>query len=944
MNDRMTHLHVHTDASMRDGLGTVPRLISHAKSLGFKQIAMTDHGTLANAVTFSIEATRAGLKPLLGLEGYVEFDGTIGHITLLADGSVGWNSLLKLNNLAHAGSYRNPAFTIDQLTANSTGLVCLTGCIASPFHQLSYNDAYSLGLRLKKSFGHRLFAELMFVSEGLNWERPMRLASRLGIKGVITNDVHFPERSDRTVHPILTQMKSGFEYDSRQLYLKTYDQMLYAATRADFSAVEAKEMLLRTGKIADKLGFVDLHSEPKLPTIDRTVGALTRLIYERERASVITASTVYFDRLDHELRTIRDMGFTDYFLILDDILTNAKAAGVKVGPGRGSGAGSLVLYLLGITDVDPIKYGLQFERFLNPERRGMPDVDVDIDSERRDFVLDYASEKYGAVPIATYSRYSHKSLTRDLCKMFKVKKGMTDLAAENGPNSDEFAEVVREAGPKFLNAYESFLGQMRHKGKHAGGVIITDTPVPIERIGDTLGAAWTEGKSNELSYAGIVKFDLLGLSALSALRRLEEEMDEVAPQPVDFAPAFQIFRDGDLAGVFQFAGSEGIRKLTMELAPTTFEELIAINALYRPGAIDAGSTAKYPEWKKKPREVALYIADILEETYGAIVYQEQVMAIFQRTVDGTLAEADLARRVITKSKPDDPTWVEKFDQLKADFVSGAMFSHGMTSTGAFALWKELATHSNYSFNKAHSTAYAMISWQCAWWKLNYPAQFYAAMLNVDPQQEQTYIIEAVKAEIKVSHPHVNESSNEWEAKGMEIFMPLSAIKFLGKAGVDSLIREREATEGGTFATVEHFMEIVPKRAVNARARKGLMMLGGFRGLMDGMGDIDKLAERLEVKDFKPVGSRSERQLTYLGFIVPDKKLLTMFGHYELKGWAVGIINSKDKRVSKWGPYTVYRLSPNGVFWTRDADDLRKGQAVAANVSSKNGKAKTIKIL
>jgi DNA polymerase-3 subunit alpha len=938
-----THLHVHTDASLRDGLGEVNRLMTHAKSLGFSHLAMTDHGTLANAVTFGIEAKLAGIKPVYGLEGYVEFDGVIGHITLLADGPKGWSSLLALNNLAHESTYRQPAFQIDDLVKHQAGLICMTGCIASPFHQLPYGDAYRLGNKLRGVFGGRLFAELMFVGDSIAWERPLRLASALGLSPVITNDVHFPFKEDGDIHPVLTRMKSGFDYDSTQLYLKAPQEILDAALVYELNEDDVKEMMLRTTRIAERLGAINLASEPRLPSVESTFEDFTEEAANTARGKLLLVLPEYYDRFRYEMGIIQSMGYVDYFIILKDIIDEARRQSVRVGPGRGSGAGSLVLYLMGITDVDPIAHNLQFERFLNPERKGMPDVDVDIESERRDLVLEYAADKYGAVPIATYSRYSHKSLVRDLGKMFRVDKDLIDKAADGGQNSDAFKEIVDDY-PKLEACYDAFMNQIRHKGKHAGGVIITDTPVPIERMGGTLGAAWSEGRKNELSYAGIVKFDLLGLSALSALRRLEEEFGYTADQPSDGAEEFSVFQEGDLAGVFQFAGSDGIRQLTIRLQPETLEDLIAINALYRPGAIDAGSTELYPDWKEKPRKVPAYIEDILEPTYGAIVYQEQFMEIFARTVNGSLAEADLARRIITKSKPGDRVWLAKKDKLEREFLTGAI-GHGLSHREAAQLWRELETHSRYSFNRSHSAAYAMIAWQCAWWKYHHPAHFYAAFLNTDKQEEQTYIIEALKKGIRIGPPHVNRSGRDWVATGKKLLsMPLSSVKFMGSSGVDALLAEREAN--GKFNSTEEFMKRVPKRFVRARAREGLWQLGGFSTL-DKPDEPDEIAELLGLKETPQKVSRQKTQLKYLGFIVPTRKMLEEYEKLEAVGWTCGIINSMDSRSSKHGPYKVYRLSPNGVFWTRDKHamtDLDKGMSVGALISEKNGRLKKLQIL
>lgn len=944
-----THLHVHTDASLRDGLGSVPRLIGQAKALGFGQIAMTDHGTLANAISFTTECQYNGIKPIMGLEGYIHYDDQVGHITLLADGNEGWQSLIRLNNLAHENSrFRSPAFSIDQLMENQSGLVCLTGCIASPFHQYSNSDAMRLGVKLKSVFGSRLFAEVMFVADLDTWSRPFMLADKLGLKLVLTNDVHFPMKTDAEIHAILTKMKAGFAYNSGELWLKTPEELIERAKAHDVDELLAVSMMRRAFNIGSKIQPVNLQREPVLPFIGDSNEKLRKRVF----AVAKTLPADYQFRAEYELSVIEKMDYSTYFLILDDIIHHARENGVRVGPGRGSGAGSLILNILGITQVDPIKYGLQFERFLNPERRGMPDVDVDFDSERRDIVLEYAKEFYNAHQISTYARYSHKTLVHDLSKMFSVPRDLEKQAAEEGETSDALRKIFEDF-PKFQQCYEAFMGAIRHKGKHAGGVIITDVSVPLERMGDTVAASWTEGSHNELSYAGIVKFDLLGLSALSVLRRLETNNGFSAPPPEDGSPVFSLFVTGELSGIFQFAGSEGIRKLTMELAPTKFEDLIAINALYRPGALDAGAVEKYPSWKISPRKMPAYIADVLDPTYGAIVYQEQVMEIFRRTIGGSLGEADLARRIIVKSKPEDKVWVEKFEKIKADFIAGAI-RQGLSEKGAAKLWGELATHSRYSFNKSHSTAYAMIAWELAWWKFYHPAEFYTEMLNVDGANAQTYIFDAVKQGIKVSVPSAIYSGDEYVSEDGTIYLPLSVIKFMGKNGALEIIRAREEKE---FTSLHDFMARVAKKLCRARGREGLLALNSFYGLPveDGgepIGAIEeepiastiKISKKLGLKGFAPSGNWAQDQLQYLGFIIPDSTLLKIFEDYEKFDMTCGIITGKKMKESRYGAYAVYTMSPGGVFWSRDKKDLPTGTIVAVNISEKNGKGQEIQII
>lgn len=926
MTETACHLHVHTDASIRDGLGVVPRLVKRAKEMGFPHLAMTDHGTLANAVSFTIEAQEVGIKPILGLEGYIAFDGKIGHITLLADGNSGWSNLVKLNNLAHQSTYKQPAFTIDQLVAHADGLVCLTGCMASPIHQLNPGDALNLVAKLKGHFGSRLFAEMMFNSGADSFSRPMWIAEKLGLSLVISNDVHFPESSDGEVHRDLTLMKAGFDYDSSELYLKSGEQVIAAAVDAGVDLEVATDAWNRTGKIAELLGEVKLQKEPTLPHVSNA--QIIDMLEEIQNSSRMVSAPEYESRVQYELDVIGKMGYLSYFYILNDIVSYARSIGVPVGPGRGSGAGSLVLYLMGITDIDPIKHGLQFERFLNPERRGMPDVDVDFGTFSREQALDYAARKWGAIPIATYSRWSHKSLTRDLGRHFRIDKKIVDEAADQGPNSDAFAQMIEDE-PKVEACYEAFNGQIRHKGKHAGGVIITDVEVPVERVSDTLAASWTEGSHNELSYAGVVKFDLLGLAALSAIKLMEEYTGEKAPEPEDDSEVFEIFKRGDLSGIFQFAGSDGIRTLTMRLEPNTFEDLVAINALYRPGAMDAGSTELYPDWKKSPRKVPAYIEDILEDTYGAIVFQEQFMAIYARTVDGGLGEADTARRIITKSKPGDPRWVRKAKEIEENFLAGAE-RHGLSKKEAKQLWSELATHSRYSFNKSHSAAYSVVSWRMAWFKYYHPVAFYTAMMNVDPTQAQTYIMDAVRAGIDFSPPHVNFSSTNYEFDKRTIFMPFTSIKFMGLSAAEALVAERD--ENGPFDSLENFMNRVPKSVVRVRAREGLLMTGGFHDLFLPKENWKTLAIKKEPEAM----TDRERQLKHFGVVLPSPSLLGNIDKYEKMGWTCGVVDKVEARDKGRGPYWVHWLSPSGVFWTNKFE-LTKGDVVAVKIDDKSGR-------
>lgn len=933
MENKFTHLHAHTDASMKDGLGPVANTIKYLASQGFKHHAMTDHGTLANSVAFNLECFNNGIKPILGIEGYIAYDDKeTGHITLLADGQRGFENIVQLNNLGHKSEFKQPAFTVDQLMKHSDDVILLTGCVSSPLNKLPYSDAKRLGAKLKTAFGSRMFAEVMFVSDLDTHTQALKLSRDLGLKTVITNDAHFAKQIDAPVHTVLTSIKAGYDYNSANLYMKTRNQMLEAA-RKFVSVDNANEWLDRAYNIGERINSVNLKKEQSLPVLE----AAHREISKEVLAKASTYSKDYVDRAKYELGIIDKMGYSAYFSILHDVVSFAKRNDVRVGPGRGSGAGSLVLFLLGITTIDPMVYDLPFERFLNPERKGMPDVDTDFDTDGRSRVLEYARKKWGAIPIATFSRYAHKQLVHDLSKHFKVPRDVDEVASEKGPESKEFAELCSE-NHEFAQAYETIIGQMRHKGKHAGGAIITENVVPIERTtGDELVAAWTEGQHNELSYAGIVKYDFLGLSALSVLKRLEKKFGIHAEPPSDGSEVFSIFQDGNLNGIFQFSGSEGIRQLTIKLHPTKFDDLFAINALYRPGALDVGATEMFPEWKKTPRAVHPLIKDILAPTYGAIVYQEQVMAIFAKMTGGTLGAADDARRVIVKSKETDPEWVKKFAALKVEFSHGCI-KNGMHPKEADELWNEIAAHSRYSFNKAHSVAYAMVAWEMAWWKYHYPADFYAEYLNVDSNDIQGMIVAAIREGVEISLPDVNTSGVEYVAKKNKLYMPLSSIKFLSTTAAEAIV---EARKKGPFKNGDDFMKRVPKKLVRAQARKGLYMTEAF-------GKVPVSPKQLDIDSELLPTSKKElefAQRQFLGVVIPSKEILEKIDKYTAMGKVAGMVASIDNKSSGYGPYKVFKLVPNGIFWARGlvtANELKVGDLVVAETRKDSGKALRIK--
>lgn len=939
--ERLIHLHLHTEAS-RDGLGTIERLVAAAAQKGIDTLAVTDHGSLAAAITFTKTCHEYGIRPLIGYEAYVTLPGDQEryHLTLLADGNTGFNTLVHLNNLGQGGDdAKRPSFPLFALKEHHDGLVVLTGCPASPFQALPWGDAKDLAMQVKGWLGANFMAEVMLVAQANPpWERAAKLAKDLHLAPVLTNDAHFPYAEDAPVHKILSKFRMGFEYESANLFLASADELRQRALAIAPNYRGLIEAGIKNANaLGDRLATVQFDATPKLPHIPNadselwsmTLGKLVDLQHEFPGAFGVD----YEKRLSEELAIIKDMGFSSYFLILADIVRYARSVDCRVGPGRGSGAGSLAVFLLGITEIDPIQYGLSFDRFLNRKRKEMPDIDTDFEAERRDLVIEYAKTRWGAIPVATYSRWTYKSLIHDLCRLWRIPRDVDDAAADAGPDSAEFDRLMTRA-PGMREAFEAMSDQIRHIGQHAAGVVIVDAtmPVPLERTASgSLVAGWVEGEHRELTVAGIVKFDLLGLTALSVLRRLEEKYDKRAPEPVDNAPEFELFRRGDLLGIFQFAGSQGILEFTKKVAPVNFNDLVAINALYRPGALDSGAAQHYPEWKHKPRKFGYPLVDeILAETFGVICFQEQFMEIFaalQGAPKGDLSDADLARKVLSKARPGQLEWEEKYAKLHAEFQDGCA-ANGIDDKTTHALWEEINAHTRYSFNKSHSVAYSHVAWEMAWWKYHYPVDFYAATLTVDTANWQNVLFDVVARGIEVVPPHVNESTNEFVSDGHRIYLPLSVVKFLGEAGQRVIMTERP------FKDAQDFMDRIPKRSCNGRARLGLFELGAFAHLTGN----DPVT--LDVKTL-PWPSAKERQEEYMGLFLPDVTFLKAIADAEAQGYKAGLVSEVEDRESRFGAYTVYKFLPQGAFWQRGGTKLKIGQEVKMTVKTNSGKILTV---
>ena len=924
-------LHVHTDASL-DGFGTVENLVKTAKERGFKSLAMTDHGTLANAITFWSLCKEHDIKPILGLEGYITYEGSfkdVNHLTLLAKTEEGFKNLISLNNHAHTDGWKSkrPTFSLDDLDDWKTGIHVLTGCKASPLHDSEWDEGMQFVGNLVDIMGRdNLHAEVMFISSHDDYKRSIAASDRFEIPYVITNDAHFCGKGHQSYQQTIYKARVGTSsvgYEAADCYLKTAQEM-HATGERWVDANIIHDGLVATLDVANEVEVWNMFSEPSLPKVDIAekyiVGKLRRAL--KKDIELKGGKMERLTRLIREMKAFRERNLIDYVYILDDIIGHARHEGILVGPGRGSGGGSYTLYLLGITSVDPIHYGLLFERFLSDARADYPDVDVDFESARRGEVIAYAAEKWGAIPIATYNRYSHKSAVHDLAKWLKVPKELETPAADHEHGSDEWDRFVEAAEPDIAaETYDLMLGQIKHRGRHAGGVVITDKVIPMERLKDGLiAAAWSEGLgTRELSKAGIVKYDLLGLTALSQLQSMHDQTGVPLPTSFESKEVLDAFGEGRTTGIFQWSGSEGIRQMTMELWENgdknlTFNDLIAINALFRPGALDAGTAMKYKDFKKSPREIHPAVDSILAETYGVICYQEQVMAVYDKVSGRGLGEANELRRAFAHGKEGDRGREEHIKTFEESFLTGGA-EQGFDEVLLATIWREIRTHSRYSFNKSHSTAYSQIAYQMMYYMVNHFSAFIKAMMLYDMTNAQTYLMEAVKRGMDIKPPHVNVSTDvvELSPDGESLYLPLSDIKYFGDKSIKAFIKIRD--EVGGFDSYADFAEHVPKGICNKRVRQSLERIDGFAGLL---GDA---TDAIDDYESIPFHGREAAEREVLGYLVPDGELLKTVAFwlrkklpkkYEAMGGkrCAGVVSQvKKTKIKSGNTMTVITLSP-----------------------------------
>ncbi len=876
------HLHLHSEYSLLDGACRIADIPKKAKEMGHHAVAITDHGALYGAVAFYKACVAEGVKPIIGCEVYVarrgmqdrdrEYDGKSYHLVLLVENEIGYQNLIWLVSKAFTdGFYAKPRIDLDLLTGHTEGLIALSACLAGFIPQSilagEMDKAEAHARQMEALFGkEHYYLEIQdhgmdndrIVNEGIR-----QLSQKTGIPMVATNDVHYMNRQDADTQAILLCVQTGsvitngrpIGFETNEYYYKSTAEM-EALFGAYPGAIE------NTVKIADRCRFDYTFGQIQLPRYTpengMEPGAYLRFLAEQglqdklEDGKIVPDEkyplTAYQERVDYELSVIGQMGYAEYYLVVWDFVHHAKEAGIPVGPGRGSGAGSLVAYLIGITDIDSLRFDLLFERFLNPERVSMPDFDIDFCYDRRDEAIDYVREKYGedhTAQIITFGTLAARAVVKDVGRAMDMSIPDVDAVAkyiprEMGITLDKALEASRELrdlyeeDPKvrrLLDTAKALEGMPRHASTHAAGVVITAKPVTeYVPVAVNSGIVVTQFDMDTIAELGLLKFDFLALRYLTIMRSAEELIRETEPDfdltRVDMTDAatYDTICAGKTDGVFQLE-SEGMRQMLTQLRPRCLDDIIAAIALYRPGPMD--SIPKYIEARHHPETihyVSPKLAPILDVTYGCIVYQEQVMQIFREIAGYTFGHADVVRRAISKKKQG------VLEKEREAFLTGAAQS-GMIQTDAEALFEDIVSFANYAFNKSHAAAYGVLSFRTAYLRTHYPLEYNCALLTSVLSQTgklTEYITECNHRGIAILPPDINRSRTFFHVENGAIRFGLAALKNVGVSFIEAVVAERDAK--GSFTDFADFVERMLPAQLNKRQVEYLIKAGAMDSL------------------------------------------------------------------------------------------------------------------
>ncbi len=919
-----THLHVHTEYSLLDASSKIKELVARAKELGMDSLAITDHGVMYGVIDFYRAAREAGIRPVLGCEIYVcpgsRFDREIGvgedkyyHLILLAENNEGYQNLMKIVSAGFVeGFYYKPRVDYETLERYSRGLICLSACLAGEVQRnLSrgmYEEGKKAALRYQKIFGEgNFFLELQdhgipmqkTVNQGL-----LRMSQDTGIPLVATNDCHYINREDEKSHDILLCIQTGkkvadenrMRYEGGQYYVKSEEEMKNLFPYA-------LEALENTHKIAMRCNVEIEFGVTKIPQFD-VPGGKTSWEYLNELCTSGFEKRYPEDdgslrkRLDYELSVIQSMGYVDYFLIVWDFIHFARSHDIMVGPGRGSAAGSIVSYSLGITDIDPIRYNLLFERFLNPERVSMPDIDIDFCFERRQEVIDYVVQKYGrdrVVQIVTFGTLAAKGVVRDVGRVLDMPYAKCDAVAKMIPGDLGMTLDKALKTPELREAYDSdpeikylidmsrrLEGLPRHTSMHAAGVVISrnkvDEYVPLSRAAD--GSITTQFTMTTLEELGLLKMDFLGLRTLTVIQNAVRQAEKTHGIHIDLnqidyndKAVLESLGTGKNDGVFQLE-SGGMKSFMKELKPENLEDIIAGISLYRPGPMDF--IPKYLKGKNDRSSITYdcpQLEPILSPTYGCIVYQEQVMQIVRDLAGYTLGRSDLVRRAMSKKK------AAVMEKERQNFVYGnpeegvkGCIANGIDEKTANTIYDEMIDFAKYAFNKSHAAAYAVVSYQTAYLKYYYPVEFMAALMtsvkdNVSKVSE--YILTCRQMGMKIMPPDINEGEGGFSVSSGAIRYGLSAIKSIGQSVVDEIVKERTAR--GPFTSLEDFIDRMSNKEVNKRTIESFIKSGALDSLPGTRKQKFLVSAALLDQKNKEKKNSMEGQMSLFDFVEEEEK-------------------------------------------------------------------------
>mgnify|MGYP002508119190 FL=1 len=860
-----THLHTHTEFSLLDGACRIKQLVCRAKSLGMQSLAITDHGNMYGAVDFYKACKSEGIKPVIGCEVYVAprtrfdkdkvLDKEYNHLILLCENETGYKNLIHMVSKAFTeGFYFKPRIDHDLLEKHHEGLICLSACLAGEIPQallqkdyerakntaLWYNGLFGSGNYYLELQNHGL-PEQQVVNEGIK-----RIARETGIPLAATNDVHYIEKQDAKIQQVLICIATnhvigddtGLEFHADEFYLKSEEEM-----RALFP--DTPEAIDNTQVIADRCNFDFEFGNTKLPYFE-TPEHMDHFAYFKKlclegmlKRYGENPPAEYYDRLNYELETVEKMGYTDYYLIVADFVSFAKSRGIPVGPGRGSGAGSIAAYCMGITDLDPMKYSLLFERFLNPQRVSMPDFDIDFCYERRGEVIDYVTKKYGSdhvAQIVTFGTLATRAAIRDVGRAMGMPYAAVDAVAKLVPNdfhitieqavnkSKELAKLMAENSQvnELIETARKVEGMPRNTSTHAAGVVITHNPVSTYvPLATNDGVPVTQYIMTTLEELGLLKMDFLGLRTLTVIDDAAKAAGiDINSVSIEDADVYKIFARGQTEGIFQFESS-GMKQMLMNLKPTALEDLIAATSLYRPGPAKQIDT--FVENSHNPQSVK-YLTDklkpILENTYGCMVYQEQVMQIFRELAGYSYGRADIVRRAMSKKK------LDVMEKEREAFLAGCG-KNDIDSRTANMIFDQMSDFAKYAFNKSHAACYALVAYRTAYLKCYYPAEFMAALMTSVLDQSNKiarYTAECKRIGLRLGPPNINTSLKGFTANGRVINYGLLGIKNIGSEFIDDIVHERR---NGAFTSLTDFCQRMQEGHFNRRAVESLIRAGAM---------------------------------------------------------------------------------------------------------------------